>query len=215
MTYSFDPNKYITVGEGGALVTDDDELYKKMEFYHDHGHVHRLDIERGAEDKCGLGLNFRMSELEGALGLVALKKMDYALGLLRATKRKVLEGVKDTGLKRRDVPNPDGDIATHIVFLLPTAEAAKKFQAVTKEKGMPVGLIGDNTWHYAKHWKALEALSGTDVNGTVAPSYAPETMAQTEAVLSRAVFYCPALTCDDATVEKMIAALRAGAKAVL
>lgn len=214
-TYSFDPNKYITVGEGGALVTDDDELYKKMEFYHDHGHVHRLDIERGAEDKCGLGLNFRMSELEGALGLVALKKMDYALGLLRATKRKVLEGVKDTGLKRRDVPNPDGDIATHIVFLLPTAEAAKKFQAVTKEKGMPVGLIGDNTWHYAKHWKALEALSGTDINGTVAPSYAPETMAQTEAVLSRAVFYCPALTCDDATVEKMIATLRAGAKAVL
>lgn len=214
-TYSFDPNKYITVGEGGAIVTDDENLYKTMEFYHDHGHVHRLDIERGAEDKCGLGLNFRMSEIEGALGLVALKKMDYALGLLRATKKKVLAAVSDTGLKRRDVPNPEGDIATHIVFLLPSADAAKKFQAVTKEQGMPVGIIGGNTWHFAKHWKALDALSGTVIAGTTAPSYAPESMAQTAAILDRAVFYCPDLKCSEATSDKMITALCAAAKAVL
>ncbi len=214
-TYSFDPNKYLTVGEGGALVTDDEKFYRAAEYYHDHGHVHRLDIERGDEDKCGLGLNFRMSDIEGALSLVALKKMDYALGLLRATKKKVLDGVSDTGLKRRDVPNPDGDIATHIVFLLPSADAAKKFQAVTKEQGMPVGIIGGNTWHYAKHWKALNALSGTDICGTIAPSYAPETMLQTEEVLARAVFYCPSLICSDETVDKMITALRTAAKAVL
>lgn len=214
-TYSFDPNKYITVGEGGAIVTDDDALYKTIEYYQDHGHVHRLDIERGDEDKCGLGLNFRMNEIEGALGLVALKKMDKALSLLRETKRKVVEGVAGTGLKRRDVPNPEGDIATHIVFLLPTAEAAKKFKAVTAECGMPVGIIADNTWHYAKHWKALDALSGTNIGGNVAPSYAPETMAQTEAVLSRAVFYCPSLICGDETVNRMIDALRKAAKAVL
>lgn len=214
-TYSFDPNKYVTVGEGGALVTDDDDLYKAAEYYHDHGHVHRLDIERGAEDKCGLGLNFRMSEIEGALGLVALKKMDFALNLLRETKRKVLEGVKDTGLKRRVVPNPEGDIATHIVFLLPSAEAARKFQAVTGDQGMPAALIGDNSWHYAKHWKALNDLSGSTIGGNVAPSYAPESMRQTESVLARAVFYCPDLLTDDGTVEKMVAALRAGAEAVL
>lgn len=213
--YSFDPNKYVTVGEGGALVTDDDNLYKAAEYYHDHGHVHRLDIERGAEDKCGLGLNFRMSEIEGALGLVALKKMDFALNLLRETKRKVLEGVKDTGLKRRVVPNPEGDIATHIVFLLPSAEAARKFQAVTREQGMPAALIGDNSWHYAKHWKALNDLSGSNIGGNVAPSYAPESMGQTESVLARSVFYCPNLLTDDSTVEKMVAALRAGAEAVL
>ncbi len=214
-TYSFDPNKYLTVGEGGALVTDDEKFYRAAEYYHDHGHVHRLDIERGDEDKSGLGLNFRMSDIEGALSLVALKKMDYALGLLRATKKKVLEGVSDTGLKRRDVPNPDGDIATHIVFLLPTADAAKKFQAVTKEQGMPVGIIGGNTWHYAKHWKALDALSGTNISGTIAPSYAPETMLQTEEVLARAVFYCPNLLCSDETIDKMISTLRTAAKAVL
>jgi 8-amino-3,8-dideoxy-alpha-D-manno-octulosonate transaminase len=214
-TYSFDPNKYITVGEGGAIVTNDDQLAKTAEYYHDHGHVHSLEIERGAELKCGLGLNFRMSEIEGALGLVALKKMDAALQLLRETKRKVVEGVASTGLKRRVIPNPEGDIATHIVFLLPTAEAAKKFQAVTREQGMGVNLLSDNTWHYAKHWAALNALSGTDIFGTPAPSYAPESMAQTESILSRAVFYCPNLITDDATVEKMVDALKAGAKAVL
>jgi 8-amino-3,8-dideoxy-alpha-D-manno-octulosonate transaminase len=141
--------------------------------------------------------------------------MDYALGLLRGTKRRVLEGVKDTGLKRRDVPNPDGDIATFIVFLLPTAEAARKFQAVTKEKGMPVGIIGDNTWHYARHWKALNELNGRNINGTIAPSYAPETMKKSDAVLDRAVVYTPPVVCSDETVTKMIDALRAAAKAVL
>ena len=156
-----------------------------------------------------------MSELEGALGLVALKKMDAAQAMLRATKRRVLEGVAGTGLTPRAVPNPDGDIATHIVFLLPSAQAAKKLQAVTAECGMPVGIIGENTWHYAKHWKALDALSGAVIGGTTAPSYAPETMAATDAILSRCVFYCPNLRTDDATVEKMIAALKAGAKAAL
>jgi len=214
-TYSFDPNKYVTVGEGGALVTNDADLYKKMEYYHDHGHVHRLDIERGAEDKCGLGLNFRMSELEGALGLVALQKMDAAQKMLRKTKRRVLEGVAGTGLSPRPVPDSEGDIATHIVFLLPSAEAAKKFQTVTTERGMPVSLIGENTWHYAKHWKALAELGGKVIGGNTAPSYAPETMTATEAILSRAVFYCPNLCTDDAAIERMIDALKAGAKAVL
>ena len=213
--YSFDPNKYVTTGEGGALVTNDAELYKKMEYYHDHGHVHRIDIERGAEDKCGLGLNFRMSELEGALGLVALKKMDAAQTMLRRTKRLVLEGVAGTGLTPRPVPDRDGDIATHIVFLLPSARAAKKLQAVTAECGMPVSIIGENTWHYAKHWKALNELSGTVIGGNTAPSYAPETMAASDAILSRAVFYCPNLRTGDETIEKMIAALKAGAKAAL
>lgn len=214
-TYSFDPNKYITVGEAGAIVTDDEEFYKRCEFYHDHGHVHRKDIERGAEDKCGLGLNFRISEIEGALGLVALKKMDKAMELLRTTKKRVVEGVADTGLKRREIVNPEGDIATHIVFLLPDETKARAFQKVTAEEGMPVGLIADNTWHYAKHWKALEALGGKDICGTTAPDYSPASMAVTESVLSRAVFYCPALITSDATIDKMIATLRKAAKAVL
>lgn len=214
-TYSFDPNKYVTTGEGGAIVTNDDALATAMEYYSDHGHVHRLDIERGAEDKCGLGLNFRMSEIEGALGLVVLKKMDYAISLLRETKRRIVEGVEGTGLKLRDVPNPDGEIPTHIVFMLPTAEAAKKFTEVTAAEGMPTNVVVDNTWHYAKHWKALQDYGGTEVGGNVAPSYAPETMAKTDAILSRAVLWCPPLLCSEETCAKMVNALRVAAKAVL
>ncbi len=217
-TYSFDPNKYLTVGEGGAIVTDDGDLALRMEYYHDHGHVHSLEVERGAEAKSGLGLNFRMSELEGALGLVALKKMDQALELLRTTKKKVLAGVAGLtakGLKPRPLADPEGEIGTHIVFLLPSAESARAFQKATAEAGCPVNILSDNTWHYAKHWEALRALGGSHVFGTKAPSYEPETMAQTEAVLSRTVFYAPNLLTDDGTVEKMIAALRAGSEAAL
>ncbi len=217
-TYSFDPNKYLTVGEGGVIVTDDDQLARRMEYYHDHGHVHSLEVERGAEDKSGLGLNFRMSELEGALGLVALQKMDRGLELLRTTKKKVLQAVADLaprGLKPRPVADPEGDIATHIAFLLPCADSALAFQKATELAGCPVNVLSQNTWHYAKHWQALRDLGGQDIFGTKAPSYEPETMAQTEGILSRTVFYTPNLLADDAAVEQMVQALRAGAQAAL
>ena len=76
--YSLDPYKVITVGEGGMLFTNDEELYKKMEYYHDHGHIHDLSIERGAEGKASW-FNFRMGELQGALGFAQLSKLDKSL----------------------------------------------------------------------------------------------------------------------------------------
>jgi 8-amino-3,8-dideoxy-alpha-D-manno-octulosonate transaminase len=137
-----------------------------------------------------------------------------ALGLLRATKKKILAAVASTGIRPRPMHDNDGDTATHVIFLLPTAEAAKKFQAATKEAGSPCGIIADNSWHYAKHWKALEEMGNQDFFGTKTPSYAPETMAKSDAILSRAVMFGLNIIMDDASVDKIIAAIKAGAKAV-
>ena len=95
-TWSFDPNKSLTVGEGGMILTNDEKLYKKMEYYHDHGHVHSKEHDRGADVKCGFGVNYRLSEVQGALGLVAFKKMPLILGKMRASKKKILDAVAST-----------------------------------------------------------------------------------------------------------------------
>lgn len=214
-TWSFDPNKTLTVGEGGIILTDDEAVYAKMEYYHDHGHVHSKAHDRGADAKSGLGVNYRLSEIQGALGLVAMKKMPMALGLLRATKKKILDAVADTGIKPRPMNDAAGDTATHVIFMMPTAEAAKKFQAATKEAGMAAAIIAENTWHYAKHWKALEDMGEKDYFGTKMPSYAPATMAKSDAILSRAVMFGLNIIMDDASVNKIITAIKAGAKAAL
>jgi 8-amino-3,8-dideoxy-alpha-D-manno-octulosonate transaminase len=214
-TWSFDPNKTLTVGEGGIVLTDSEDIYYKMDCYHDHGHIHSKAHDRGAEGKFGLGVNYRLSEVQGALGIVALGKMAHALGKLRATKKRILDTVAGTGIRPRPMNDPEGDTATHVIFLLPTADAAKKFQTSAKEAGVGCGIIADNTWHYAKHWKAFEELGEKDFFGTKTPSYAPATMAKSDAILSRAVMFGLNIHMDDVSVDKIISAIKAGAKAAL
>ncbi len=214
-TWSFDPNKTLTVGEGGIVFTDSEEIHFRMDCYHDHGHIHSKEHDRGAEGKSGLGVNFRLSELQGALGLVALQKMDYALGLLRSTKKRILEAVSDTGIVPRPTHNGEGDTASHVIFILPSAESAVKFRDAAVSAGGGCSIIADNTWHYAKHWKALEAMGEKDWFGARTPSYAPASMAQSDGLLARAAMFGLNIIMDDSSVEKMIRAIRAGAGAAL
>lgn len=207
-TWSFDPNKTLTVGEGGMVFTDDHDIWFAMDCYSDHGHVHSKEHDRGAEGKFGLGVNYRISELQGALGTVALEKMPEALSALRASKKRVIEAGEAAGLTPRPMHDAVGDTATHVIFMMPTAEAARKFQ-----KAAGCAVIADNTWHYAKHWKALEDIGGKEYFGNRTPSYAPETMAQPESYLSRAVMFGLNIKMTDGDVEKMIKAVQAGAAA--
>ena len=214
-TWSFDPNKTLTVGEGGMVFTDDHDIWYRMDCYHDHGHIHSKEHDRGAEGKFGLGVNYRISEVQGALGVVALEKMPQALAALRAAKKKIIDAGIAAGLTPRPMHDAEGDTATHVIFMLPTAEAAKRFQAAAKEAGAGCAIIADNTWHYAKHWKALEEMGGREYFGSRTPSYAPETMAQPESLLSRAVMFGLNIRMSDEAVERIERAVRAAAKAAL
>ncbi|MCF4151079.1 DegT/DnrJ/EryC1/StrS family aminotransferase [Dethiosulfovibrio sp. F2B] len=216
-SYSLDPYKLLTVGEGGLVVTDDEELYRTMEYSHDHGHVHDKSIDRGAERKSGLGMNFRMSEIQGAIGLVQVDKMLGAVKALRENKAKVLKSVGDVpGLVRRSFADQDGEIATQLVYILPDGESAKRFQAASAEAGVGCGILSGNTWHYARHWDSLrDWAERSRARGVDAPEYLPEDMAITEGILSRAVVYGIRVTASDESLETMAKAIKAGAAAAL
>ncbi len=208
--WSFDPNKTLTVGEGGMVFTNDRDTWFRMDCYHDHGHIHSKEHDRGAEGKFGLGVNFRISELQGALGVVALSKLPGALASMRAAKKKIIDAGTEAGLTPRPMHDAEGDTATHVIFMLPTAEAARKFQ-----KAAGCAVIADNTWHYAKHWKALQELGEREYFGNRTPSYMPETMAQAESLLSRAAMFGLNVKMKEEEIGGIIAAVRAGAKAAL
>ena len=214
-TWSFDPNKTLTVGEGGIVFTDDEDLWFRMDCYHDHGHIHSKEHDRGQEGKFGLGVNYRLSELQGALGSVALDKMDFALSTMRATKKRILDAVKDTGIKARPVYDEEGDTASHLIFMLPSAEAALQFRSAAAQAGTQFSIISENTWHFAKHWNALEDLGGKDIFGIKAPSYAPETMKDADEILNRAVMIGLNIYMSDEEIVRIISSVRHGAKAAL
>lgn len=66
--FSFDFVKTITCGEGGAVITNNKDYYLNADHYSDHGHDH-VGNDRGAETHPFLGYNFRISELNAAVGL--------------------------------------------------------------------------------------------------------------------------------------------------
>ena len=75
--FSLNYHKVIHSGEGGILLTDNDELARKCQLIRNHGEV-ALD-EQGNMDTVAIGSNIRMSELHAAIGIEQLKKLDAFL----------------------------------------------------------------------------------------------------------------------------------------
>ena len=80
--FSFHPRKSITTGEGGMITTNDDALAEKLQILRNHGaSISEEQRHHGAQpyilpDFNVLGYNYRMTDLQGALGCVQLKKLD-------------------------------------------------------------------------------------------------------------------------------------------
>ena len=100
--YSFNEYKTITCGDGGMIVTDDEELYNRLFAIHDQGHAPNRSGSKYAE-RPFLGLNFRMTELSGAVLLAQVRKLDLIRDHLRANKQIVKSTIADLpGLGFRD-----------------------------------------------------------------------------------------------------------------
>jgi len=82
--FSFHPVKHITTGEGGAITTNDEEIYKKLLLLRGHGLSPCPDIAPWHYDMIELGFNYRLTDISCALGLSQLKKLDSFLYLRRS-----------------------------------------------------------------------------------------------------------------------------------
>ncbi|MBN2062683.1 MAG: DegT/DnrJ/EryC1/StrS family aminotransferase [Deltaproteobacteria bacterium] len=167
--FSFDSVKTLTTGEGGMIITDDEELYIRASEYHDHGHDHNPDVGRGLEKRNFIGVNYRMMELQGALGLAQLRKLDSTiLKKQRANKSVIMDALsKIDQIRFRSIPDPDGDTDTFLTFFLPTEEKAKEFNRVISEEGAGSVYWYGNDWHYYERWEHL--LEGKSVTRTGYP----------------------------------------------
>lgn len=73
--FSFHPRKAATTGEGGAIITNDAELAEKCRMWRNHGQV----LQNGERDFHVAGLNYRMTEIQAAIGQVQLEKFPEIL----------------------------------------------------------------------------------------------------------------------------------------
>lgn len=82
--FSFHPVKTITGGEGGAVLTNSEELYRKIVLAHTHGITHDLEIMEDAPhegpwyyEQISLGYNYRITDFQAALITNQMKKIDF------------------------------------------------------------------------------------------------------------------------------------------
>ncbi len=158
--YSFDYVKTITCGEGGAVVTNDHALYVKADAYADHGHDH-VGHDRGKEGHPILGLNYRISELNAAVGLAQLRKLDKIIARQRSHKQEIKAALtQKTKLGFRVLPDEEGDSATFLAFFLSDENQARQAAAGLGQAGVDGCFYWyDNNWHYIRQWEHLKKMS--------------------------------------------------------
>ncbi len=190
--FSFDPVKTITCGEGGAVVTNDRDVYIAADAYADHGHDH-IGNDRGAEDHLILGANHRISELNAAVGVAQLRKLDWIIQTQRRNKTVIKSAMADIpGIAFRYLPDPDGDSATFLTFFMPDVETARQAVKALAAAGVD-GCFHwfDNKWHYIRKWNHLHALQAparlavqTQAN---CPDYRAISLPESDAIMQRAI----------------------------
>lgn len=159
-SYSFDFFKIATAGEGGVLVTNDEETYKKADVYSDHGHSH-IGEKRGMEAHPYLGFNYRISELHAAIGLAQTRRVPFIKQTNQKHKKLMQELLsKNPHISFAKVGDESGDSATFLNILLPDTASAQR--AVDEMNA--AGVAGFDYWfknmyHFINQWQHLKDLS--------------------------------------------------------
>ena len=208
--YSFDPVKTITCGEGGAVVTDDSRCYEMAHAFADHGHDH-IGTDRGAEDHSILGYNYRISELNAAVGLAQLRKLDAILQTQRRHKATIKTAMQAFAhVAFRDLPDPAGDSATFLSFMLPDADRTRRTAAALNEAGVDGCFYWyANNWHFLRQWhhlKQMKAAARLPIQiYDRQPDFSEVQLPQSDAIMARTICMQIKLSWNDAHIQERIA----------
>lgn len=195
--FSFHPVKIITTAEGGAALTNDAELARRMELHRSHGVTRDADLMDGPSDggwyyqMVTLGYNYRMTEMQAALGLSQLDRLDAFVARrneLAARYDRLLGNLPLT----RPAQNPDCYSAYHL-YPIQVDDRARVFDAL-RAAG-----IGVNVHYIPVHTQPFWTARG----------FAPGDFPNAERYYSRAISIPLYAGLSEADQDAVVAALDA------
>jgi 8-amino-3,8-dideoxy-alpha-D-manno-octulosonate transaminase len=136
--FSFQINKTITTGEGGAVTTSDFYLYNRAVRAHDHGttrdnHGRLVLIDA---NETFVSENYRMSELAGALGLAQLAKLEIIINSMRKVKKAIKDGLgKLQHFEFRKIWDESGETGRRLILIAEAPALAKGLANKLAEQG--------------------------------------------------------------------------------
>ncbi len=127
--YSLNYHKHIHTGEGGILVTDDDDIFERLQLIRNHAEA--VVADKGVTNLVNMvGYNFRLGEIECAIGIEQLKKLKgFVEGRQRAAER-LTEGLQGLVGLRTPIIKPD---CTHAYYVYPMILATDQL-GVSRER---------------------------------------------------------------------------------
>lgn len=192
-TFSFYPNKHITTGEGGMVVTDDEELAERCRMLRNL--CFRKDV-RYVHDE--ISDNYRFTNLQAAVGLAQLERLDEFVARKRAMGRYYTEHLKD--IDGLILPMEKTDYADNIYWvygIVPDRQIKadnKEIQRLLAEEG-----IGSRTFFWCMHEQPVYQKQGL-FEGEQYPA---------AEYLARKGFYIPSgLALTEEQMERVVAGVR-------
>jgi len=193
--YSFQVNKMITSGEGGAVVTSNPRIYERSARFHDMGTINRLFLDRAgsSQEQTFAGENFRMNEFTGAVLGAQLTKLDSMLTQLRSNADAVYNGIKNLpGIRLRNRPDPKGDIGYGVYFEMKDKATRNRCIEALRKRRIPTSplsgsvmlpvqesVINKRTRH--PNWPSFNSPEGKKIK------YGPDCCRQTLGIYDRFV----------------------------
>lgn len=217
-TFSFDSVKTITTGEGGMVITDDQALWRAMSEYQDHGHDHKVNPgARGGEGRRFIGFNYRMMELQGAIGIAQLAKLDTIVAAQQKNKSVLKEAAAGIpGVAFRELVDEKGDSATFFAFNLQDSDHCQRVNESLKKEGQGAINFAENSWHFYPQWEHM--LEGktlinsgypfNDAGGKRRIIYDPKGLPQSSALLERTLVYPVSIKMSDEKLAGISQALK-------
>ena len=155
--FSFYPNKHITTGEGGMLVCNDEELAEQCR------KLRNLAFEPQGRRFIHheLGWNYRMTNLQAALGVAQLEKMEYHIQRKREIGKLYRQGLKD--IKGFQLPLEKTDYAQNIYWVFGlVANSEAQQEAMVKKLGD--AKIGTRPFFWCMHEQPVFKKMGLFAN---------------------------------------------------
>ncbi|MCZ8514993.1 DegT/DnrJ/EryC1/StrS family aminotransferase [Paenibacillus filicis] len=196
--FSFQQYKVVTSGEGGMMVTNNPSIHARASIYHDCA-MRFWGVDNPGSVDSFPGENYRMSEIQAALGLAQSSRIDEVINKLRKAKRSIVEALRSIeGIQLQRVPDPEGDVSYKLAFYLPDNETASTFSELLVAEGIPNGTIHNNGFadrHIYANWDyilAKRGASGTDTPWTCSSykgnvHYSKDMCPETLKLLGRAI----------------------------
>ena len=159
-TFSFDFAKNMTTGEGGMILFKNKKDYEKAAAWHDHGHENNPKKQRWEDTRISSGFNFRMTELQGAVGIAQLKKLNFIIKKHRKNKNDIWRLIsKNKDIIQRKIPNGSYETADALIIKLKNKKLALKLREELLKFKISTKILPEAyTWHFASTWSHIAEL---------------------------------------------------------